>query len=116
MISQLEFNEFVDKYNEDYIQLLNRASKRHYNCLISAFTVLKDYHDMIQVMFDRGSFTYETLPYPFSFRGDEVLLSKLGFTSDQIAGIFGFLEYVKTTQGKEFEACLEAGMAALCAR
>jgi hypothetical protein len=116
MISQTEFNNFVEKYNEDYIQLLRRASMRQYYCLISAFLVLKDFYDMIHVMYDRGSFAYEVLPYPFSFRSDEVLLKQLGFDEDQIIGIFGFLDHVQATQGKDFEACLEAGISALCAR
>jgi hypothetical protein len=67
-------------------------------------------------MFDSGSFTYEILPHPFSFRADDVLLRQLGFSDVQIANIFGFLDHVKKTQGMEFEDCLEAGAAAMCAR
>jgi hypothetical protein len=56
------------------------------------------------------------MPYPFSFRADEVLLGQLGFDEQEIQNIFGFLDHVRTTQGMEFEACLEAGTVAMCAR
>jgi hypothetical protein len=116
MISQEEFDRFVKDFNEDYILLLTRASKRHYDCLITSFMVLKDFYNMIQVMFDTGHYTYETMPHPFSFRTDKVLLSLLGFNDQEIENIYGFLDFVKQTQGMEFEACLEAGTLAMCAR
>jgi len=116
VISQVDFDKFVKDYNEDYTLLLRRGSMRHYDCLISAFMVLKDLYKVIQVMFDTGHYTYTVLPYPFSFRADEVLLKQLGFDEQEIQNIFGFLDHVKTTQGMEFEACLEAGSAAMCTR
>ena len=78
--------------------------------------VLKDLYNFIQVMFATGDYTYEVLPYPYSFRADAVLLKLLGFDDKEIENIFGFLDYVKQTQGMEFEACLEAGTVAMCAR
>lgn len=116
MISQIEFDKFVQDYNDDYILLLKRASIRHYDCLISAFMVLKDLYKVIQVMFDTGHYTYKVLPYPFSFRADDVLLRQLGFDEQEIQNIFGFLDHVKTTQGMDFEDCLEAGSASMCTR
>jgi hypothetical protein len=116
MTSQENFNEFVQDYNEDYILLLTRASRRHYDCLISSFVVLRDLYNVIQVMYDTGVYTYHVLPYPFSFRADDVLLRQLGFNDEQIQNIFGFLDYVQKTQGMEFEAYLEAGTVAMCAR
>jgi hypothetical protein len=116
MISQKDFDKFVNDYNEDYTLLLTRASKRHYDCLITSFMVLKDFYSLIQVMYDCGNYAYKTLPYPFSFRADEVLLRMLGFDDEQIQNIFGFLDFVKQTQGMDFEACLEAGTVAMCAR
>ena len=116
MISQVDFDKFVKDYNDDYVLLLKRASIRHYDCLISAFMVLKDLYKVIQVMFDTGHYTYQVMPYPFSFRADEILLGQLGFDEQEIQNIFGFLDHVKTTQGMEFEACLEAGTVAMCAR
>jgi hypothetical protein len=116
MISQEEFDRFVSDYNSDYVLLLTRASRRHYNCLITSFMVLKDFYNMIQVMFDSGQYVYQTLPYPFSFRADETLLRQLGFDDEGIQNIYGFLAFVKETQGMEFEDCLEAGTSVMCAQ
>jgi hypothetical protein len=116
MISQEEFDRFVKDYNEDYKLLLTRASRRHYDCLITSFMVLKDFYNVIQVMYDTGHYTFRVIPYPFSFRADAMLLSEIGFDDEGIANIFGFLHFVKETQGMEFEACLEAGTLAMCAR
>ena len=116
MICQEEFDNFVNDYNQDYILLLSRASRQHYDCLITSFMVLKDLYNMIQVLFDSGNYTYAVMPYPYSFRTDVLLMRRLGFNDDEIANILSFLEYVKKTQGMEFEACLEAGTLAMCAR
>jgi hypothetical protein len=116
MIPQQEFDRFVKDYNEDYLLLITRAAKLHYDCLITSFMVLKDLYNFIQVMFDTGYYTYDVMPYPYSFRADAVLLGLLGFDDKEIENIFGFLDYVKQTQGMEFEACLEAGTVAMCAR
>ena len=116
MISQEEFDRFVKDYNVDYMLLLTRASKCHYDCLITSFMVLKDFYNMIQVMYDTGQYTFRVMPYPFSFRTGEGLLKDLGFDDEGIGNIFGFLPFVKETQGMEFEACLEAGTLAMCAR
>ena len=116
MISQEEFDRFVKDYNVDYMLLLTRASKCHYDCLITSFMVLKDFYNMIQVMYDTGQYTFKVMPYPFSFRADEVLLRKLGFDDEAVENIFGFLAFVKETQGMEFEDCLEAGTSVMCAR
>jgi hypothetical protein len=116
MITQEQFGRFVKDYNEDYILLLTRASVRHYDCLISSFIVLRDLYNLIQVIFDTGQYSYDVLPYPFSFRANDVLLRQLGFQEEGIVNIYGFLDYVKATQGLEFEACLEEGTVAMCAR
>jgi len=116
MVFQEEFDKFVTDYNQDYILLLTRASKQHYDCLITSFMVLKDLYNMIQVLFDCGPYTYSVMPYPYSFRSDDSLMRILGFNDEEIASIFGFLDYVKKTQGMEFEACLDAGTVAMCAR
>ncbi len=116
MTSQKNFEEFVANYNQDYVLLLKRASKQRYDCLISSFMILKDLYNVIQVMYDTGAYTYDVLPHPFSFRANYVLLKQLGFDDDQIQNILGFFDYVKKTEGMEFEDCLDAGAAAMCAR
>jgi len=116
MISQEEFDRFVKDYNEDYILLLTRASRRHYDCLITSFMVLKDFYNLVQMLFDSGHYVYGVVPYPYSFRADSVLLKMLGFDDQEVENIFGFLDHVRETQGMEFEACLEAGTVAMCAR
>ena len=116
MISQEEFDRFVKDYNVDYLLLLTRASRCHYDCLLTSFMVLKDFYNVIQVMYDTGHYTYTVMPYPFSIRADAVLLTEMGFDDEAIGNIFGFLKFVKDTQGMEFEACLEAGTLAMCAR
>jgi hypothetical protein len=78
--------------------------------------VLKDLYSMIQVLFDTGQYSYSTLPYPYSYRADNSLIRILGFDDEEIENIFGFLDYVKKTQGMEFEDCLDAGTLAMCAR
>jgi hypothetical protein len=116
MVSQEDFDRFVSDYNEDYVLLLTRASRRHYECLISSFMVLKDLYNVIQVMFDTGQYHYQVMPYPYSFRADSVLLTQLGFNATEIENIFGFLDYVKQSQGIELEECLQSGTVAMCAR
>ena len=116
MIAQTEFDKFVKDYNDDYLLLLKRASKQHYECLISAFMVLKDFYNLIHVIYDSGQYTYKVLPYPLSFRADEVVLKQLNFDNQEIQNIFGFLDHVKATQGLDFEDCLQAGTVAMCAR
>ena len=116
MITQEQFDRFVEDYNEDYRLLLKRASLRHYDCLISSFLVLKDLYNVIMVLFDSGTYTLNILPYPFSFRANEVLLGQLGFNEGEIKNIFDFLDFVSVSQGMEFEDCMEAGTVAMCAR
>jgi hypothetical protein len=116
MTSQSDFSSFVKDYNEDYLLLMTRASRRHYDCLITSFMILRDLYNVIQVMYDSGLYSYQVLPYPFSVRADAVLLKQLGFDDEQIKNIYGFLDYVQETQGMEFEACLDAGVATMCAR
>jgi hypothetical protein len=116
VISQADFEKFVKDYNEDYLLLLKRASLRHYDCLISAFMVLKDLYSLIQVLFDTGNYRFQELPCPLTIRADTILFEQLGFGEQEIQNIFGFLEHVKATQGMEFEACLEAGTVAMCSR
>jgi hypothetical protein len=100
------FTKLVNEYNEDYVALLQRASKGNYQRLLFSFRVLKDLYDVIQLLFDKRAWGPQVLPYPFWFRANQSRLRTLGFDSEQIKNIFGFLDYVQTTQGKTFEECL----------
>ena len=81
MFDQTGFDRVVRDYNRDYMLLLTRASRRHYDCLISSFLVLRDLYNVIQVLYDSGNYTYSVLPYPFSFRSDDQLLKQLGYAT-----------------------------------
>jgi hypothetical protein len=100
------FTKLVNEYNEDYVALLQRASKGNYQRLLFSFRVLKDLYDVIQLLFDKRTWGPQVLPYPFWFRANQSRLRTLGFNSEQIKNIFGFLDYVQMTQGKTFEECL----------
>jgi hypothetical protein len=115
MLSQEDFDKFVRSYNTDYLYLLTRASTGVYECLITSFSVLKDLYDVINKLHDTTHLEFRIVPYPLTFRGSDAFLDGLGFNGQQIAFIYGFLEHVKRTQGKEFEECLEQGIPFKCA-
>ena len=116
MLSQKDFNQFVRNYNEDYIYLLTRASQGHYDCLVSSFRVLKDLHDVIFKLHDATLLEFQEPPHPLSFRANEQLLNGLGFNGQQVQNIFTFLDFVKDTQGREFEECMEQELTFRCSR
>lgn len=116
MIEQETFDKFVRDYNENYLLLLTRASRRHFECLITSWLVLKDLYNVILTIYDVGNVSYNTLAYPFTFRGNDVLLAQLGFTQEEISNIYQFLDFVRETQGREFEQCMEEGAVVMCAR
>jgi hypothetical protein len=115
MISQEDFDKFVRSYNADYLYLLTRAGSGSYDCLITSFTVLKDLYDVINKLHDTTHLAFRVVPHPLTFRGSDAFLQGLGFDDAQIASIYGFLEHVRQTQGKEFEACIEDGVPNKCA-
>jgi hypothetical protein len=115
-LKQEDFNTFVESYNGDYIYLLTRASNGNYDCLISSFRVLKDLYDVLLKLHDTTSLKFEVIPYPLSFRANEQLLAGFNFDPEQIENIQKFFGYVKQTQGREFEECLEAALPIKCAR
>jgi hypothetical protein len=116
MLSQKDFDQFVRSYNEDYIYLLTRASQSHYDCLVSSFRVLKDLHDVIFKLHDATLLEFQVTPHPLSFRANEELLNSFGFNRQQIQNIFTFLDFVKQTQGREFEECMDQVLAFQCGR
>jgi hypothetical protein len=116
VVSQAEFDKMVQAYNSDYLLLLTRASRQHYDCLITSWFVLKDFYDVIAMIADHNEVNYKDIPYPFTFRGNDILLKKLGFDQNQMENIYKFLEITKETYGKEFEQCIEEGSIAMCAQ
>ena len=114
MLSQSEFDHFVENYNEDYYFLLKRAGAGVYECLLTSFMVLKDLLDVIETLSRIGSLKSVIEPHPLYFRSHDVLLMSLGFDESQINNIHGFLTYVKQTQGKEFEECVAEGVNRNC--
>lgn len=116
MFTQGDFEQLVKNYNEDFSYLLVRASQHSYECLISSFMMLKDLYNAIIKFQDSGHFIIRVLPYPLSIRANDDLLRSMGFDQEEIRNIYGFLEFVKQTQGKEFEACLEDSVYNLCKR
>jgi hypothetical protein len=116
MLSQEDFNNFVGSYNADYIFLLTRASHGNYDCLISSFRVLKDLYDVLMKLHDTTLLEFVVIPYPLSFRSNAQLLTGFNFNEEQIDNIQKFLGYVKQTQGREFEECIEEALPSKCAR
>ena len=115
MITQDDFDKFVRSYNTDYFYLLTRAGTGSYDCLITSFSVLKDLYDVISKLHDTTHLEFRVVPYPLTFRGSDALLGGMGFKDEQVRLIYGFLEHVRQTQGKEFEQCLEDGIPFKCA-
>lgn len=111
MISQDDFGRFVANYNNDYFYLLTRASRGSYDCLISSFIVLKDLNDVIMKLHETTHLKFQVVAYPLTFRGSDAFLNGLGFSGDETGLIYAFLSRVKQTQGKEFEECIEQGVA-----
>ena len=114
MLSQGEFNGFVEDYNSDYIYLLDRAGTGNYNCLITSSRILKDLYDMIITLQKKTKLDFEIVPHPFTLRGSEELFTQLGFETKQIDNIQGFLAFVRDVYGKEFEECMEEERPFLC--
>ena len=115
MISQEDFDKFVESYNTDYLYLLTRAGSGSYDCLISSFRVLKDLYDVIVKLHDTSHLIFAVVAYPLTFRASDPFLQSLGFGEREIANIYGFLEHVKRTQGKEFEEMIDGSDPIACA-
>jgi hypothetical protein len=116
MLTQEQFDTFVENYNDDYAFLLKRAGQQHYERLTGSFMVLRDLHNVIMALQKAENLQLRIQPYPLSFRGNDALLKRLGFDGDKINSIYGFLEYVKLNQGTEFEECLQTARHIECRR
>jgi hypothetical protein len=116
MFTQDDLERLIKDYNDDYFYLLIRASQQSYECLISSFKMLKGLRDIIVQFQASEKYLFRIIPYPLSFRANEDLLHTLGFDDEGIRNIYGFLEFVKRTQGRDFEECLEGSIYNLCKR
>lgn len=116
MLSQDDFDKFVESFNEDYILLLQRAAGGAYECLITSFTVLKDLQDILVKLHDMSGYRFRVIPHPLTFRANDELLRSFGFDDEEIGNIYGFLRYVRQSQGKDFEECIQEGITPACAR
>ena len=114
MFKQEDFDKLVENYNQDYRYLLIRASQQSYDCLITSFMMLKDLYDVVIKFQEYGGYEFRIFPYPLSFRANEELLTTLGFSGEEVKHIFEFLDFVKQTQGQEFEDCLKGDIFDLC--
>ena len=83
---------------------------------MSSFRVLKDLHDVVVKLHEATLLEFQEIPYPLSFRANEELLRGFGFDAEQVQNIFSFLDFVKRTQGREFEECIEEAAAFRCAK
>ena len=115
MISQEDFDKFVESYNTDFRYLLTRAASGSYDCLITSFGVLKDLYDVINKLHETTHLDFKVVPYPLTLRASDAFLTSLGFDGQHVANIHGFLEHVKRTQGREFEECIGGSDPVKCA-
>ena len=103
-------------YNADYLYLLSRAATGNYNCLVTSSRILKDFHDMIMTVHSVSELDFEIPIYPFTFRGSTEYFNHLGFDDEQTMNILGFIVFVQTTYGQEFEECMEETRPLLCTK
>jgi len=106
-MTQDYFDRLIKDYNEDYRRLLMQASLKNYEGLVSSFKRLKNLYYAIVEFQASKKYLFRVLPCPLSFRANDDLLQTMGFGKDEIGNIYGFLEFVKKTHGREFEQCLE---------
>ncbi|MDC4204964.1 MAG: hypothetical protein MPW13_11375 [Candidatus Manganitrophus sp.] len=102
-MTQDRFDKLIKDYNDDFLHLLRRAGRKNYNGLLSSFKRLRDLYYAIIEFQDSGKYLFRILPYPLSFRANDDFLKEIGFDPAEMKNIYGFLEFVKTSQGEEFE-------------
>lgn len=106
MLEQKEFNRFVTDYNADYLYLLRRAATGNYHCLITSSRILKDFYDVIMALHNSLEVNFDVVPHPFTLRGSSEYFRHLGFNDEEVKHILGFIVFVKSTYGTEFEECM----------
>lgn len=114
MFPQQDFDRFVERYNADFHFLLLRAGTGQFDCLLTSFLVLKDLYATIIKLHEISNLELRIIPYPISLRASEQLLEDLGFNEEEMERIRGFLQFIRETQGKEFEAILDEGLMVHC--
>lgn len=106
-MTQDDFDKVIRDYNEDFHLLLTRASRRNYEGLLASFKRIKRLYYAIVKIQDTSHYQFRILPYPLSFRANDDLLRSMGFDRNEIKNIYGFLEFIKETEGKELEECFQ---------
>ena len=93
-ISQKEFDEFVQSFNEDYLELLKLAAARDgsFEVLVESFVRLKDLYEVITVMREAYDMEFKTELLPFSLSNKNDLLKSFGFTRREIRRIKKFFK------------------------
>jgi hypothetical protein len=77
------FTKLVNEYNEDYVALLQRASKGNYQRLLFSFRVLKDLYDVIQLLFDKRAWGLKFYPIRFGFAPIRVVSEPWDLTANK---------------------------------
>src|SRR5215475_10121152 len=112
--SQRKLDRLVRRYNADYLFLLTRAGKGQYDCLLTAFFVLKDLYNAVMKLHEVSRLEFRVTPYSITPPASDELLTELGFARENIENIKGFLRSVQETQGREFDDLLEEELPILC--
>ncbi|HZS44127.1 MAG TPA: hypothetical protein VFC63_03430 [Blastocatellia bacterium] len=107
---QISFDDTVERYNKDYLAVLETAASGDYNNLIFSCLILRDLYEAIVKLADLHNVEFNTVPCPFTFRPPDNLLIQYGFDEQQIRNIREFSSFVRRTEGKELEDCLAEGV------
>lgn len=104
--TQEGFNNFVKKYNHEFLFFLQRAASGYYDSLVASARLLKDFHEMVVFIQSATPLQFEVVPLPFTFRHGSEYYRLLGFNDEEIAKIHSFFAYCKETFNKDFEECM----------
>ena len=104
-ISQKEFDEFVQSFNEDYLDLLKQAGdvRGRFEVLVESFVRLKDLYEVIKVMRETNELEYKTEVLPFNVKNENEFLKNFDFTRREIRRIKRFLKKFRTYMNCEFQ-------------
>ena len=103
-ISQKEFDEFVQSFNEDYLELLKIAAiGERFELLVESFVRLKDLYEVITVMYETDDLEYKTGTHPFNINDKNGFLESFGFTKREIKRIKKFLKKFRANMDCDFQ-------------